>query len=195
MNLFPLLYFPPISYFLNWKKSLNIFIEFHENYQKQSYRNRMEILSPFGRFKLSIPIIHNQTRLYQNLKISFDIPWQRVHWKTLCCSYRNSCYFEYYEDMIYKLIYQDTEYLFEFNQNILNWVIKTLHLSNYKLTKNFQHIFVGKDYRNDFSIKVKNLEEKDIHYYQVFSDRFSFESNLSILDFLFNMGPNINYFI
>lgn len=192
MNLFPLLYFPPISYFLNWKKSLNIFVESHDNYQKQSFRNRMDILFTCGRFKLSIPVVHDQTRLYRNLKISFNTPWQRVHWKTLCYAYRNSCYFEYYEDVIYKLIYQDTDYLFKFNQNILNWIIKIFNLSDYKLTTKFQHIIIGQDYRNDYSRKRFDIKKKVISYHQVFSDRYIFENNLSILDLLFNIGPKID---
>lgn len=192
MNLFPLLYFPPISYFLDWKNSLEIYIEACDNYQKQSLRNSMEILSSSGRLKLSIPIIHLKKRLFRDLKISFNIPWQRVHWKTLCIAYRNSCYFEYYEETIYKLIYQDTKYLFEFNQKILDWIIKILKLPNYQLTKKYQNIIVGKDYRYFYSKKTINVNKIIIPYNQVFSDRYMFENNLSILDFLFNIGPKIN---
>lgn len=106
MATFPLLYFPPISYFLDWKLSKEIFIERHENYQKQSFRNRMTILSSNGRTNLSIPILRNNNRLYKDSKINFEYHWQKNHWKTIEFSYRNSPYFEYYENIIYNLIYQ-----------------------------------------------------------------------------------------
>lgn len=195
MNIFPILYFPPILYFLDWNKSKKNFIEANENYQKQSFRNRMTILCNRGRFDLFIPIVHNsKTRLYRDVKISFNHIWQKNHWKTLECSYRSSPYFEYYEDSIYQLIHQKTEYLFEFNVTILNWVIKTFQLPNYRLTQKFEYTFKGQDFRNCY--KATKLKRNAIApYLQVFSDRFEFENNLSILDFLFNIGPDKKYLI
>lgn len=192
MDLFPLLYFPPISYFLDWKKSLDIYIEVYDNYQRRSFRNSMEILTSSGRLQLSVPILHVKSKLLRDLKINFNSRWREIHWKTLYTAYRNSCYFEYYEEDIYKLIYYDTKYLFEFNHNILDWVIKIFQLPKYNLTTEFKDIIIGKDYRDCYSRKTINLNRITISYHQVFSDRYIFENNLSILDFLFNVGPNID---
>lgn len=191
MDLFPLLYFPPISYFIYWKQSLHVYVEACDNYQKQSFRNSMEILTSSGRLKLSIPILHSKHRFYKDSIINVHDSWKKNHWKTLYVSYRNSCYFEYYEEDIYRLIHQNTKYLFDFNQNILEWLIKIFNLSNYRLTEKFQHVIFGKDYRFFCSKNVLNIKNTVNSYNQVFSDRYYFESNLSILDFLFNVGIKI----
>lgn len=190
----PLLYFPPISYFLHWKSSDKIIIEQHEHFQKQSFRNRMSILSANGRCDLSIPIHHNKERDYRKLKISFDENWQKIHWRTLESSYRSSPYFEYYEDKIHQLIFQKTDNLFEYNLTILDWILKILKIQpKYKLSETFEfpienHI----DLRGEFKASKLNQNIDFNSYIQVFSDRFPFEKNLSIFDFICNVGPKFN---
>ncbi len=190
----PLLYFPPISYFLNWNGSDEIIIEQHEHFQKQSFRNRMSILSANGRCDLSIPIYHNGEREYKKLKISSDENWQKIHWRTLESSYRSSPYFEYYEDKIHQLIFQKTEYLFEYNLTILDWILKTLKIQpEYKLSETFEFpIENHTDLRGEFKASKLNQNIGFNSYIQVFSDRFPFEKNLSIFDFICNVGPKFN---
>lgn len=188
--LLPMLYFPPISYFIDWNMKKKISIEGNENYQNQTLRNRMDILSSHGRLSLSIPIAKSKKRYYRNIEISInDKNWKKNHWKSLETSYRNSPYFEYYEDDIKKLIYQDNKYLFNFNKTILDWIIKIYKIKNYKITKNYIINYEGTDFRNIY--KSNFIKNKKIpKYIQVFSDRCPFENNLSILDLLFNLGPN-----
>ncbi|MCB9201541.1 MAG: WbqC family protein [Flavobacteriales bacterium] len=188
MDTFPLLYFPPISYFIYWKKSINSCLEKFENLPKQTYRNRMSILTPNGKKDITIPINHNGTRLYKDVKISFAENWQRNHWRTLQMSYQSSPYFEYFEDELKELIFFETENLFEYNLNAFNWLLKKLNLnSDYTFTDEYQKD-VNQDYRNFFNPKKESQTQLE-PYIQVFSDRFDFINDLSIFDFLCNNGP------
>src|SRR3954471_10142219 len=99
-SVFSTAYLPPISYISSILKSDVLILEKHEHYIKQTYRNRTLICTPQGLHPLIIPVEH--TDLYKKpihqVRISYDAPWQKIHWRTLVSSYRNSPYFEFFED-------------------------------------------------------------------------------------------------
>ena len=58
MAVFPIAYFPSILYCREWFKSENNLLEIHENFPKQTIRNRCEILTGNGILRLSVPVEH-----------------------------------------------------------------------------------------------------------------------------------------
>src|SRR5687767_12751081 len=94
-------YWPNLEYFYRLLNSGATVIEQFENYQKQSYRNRMWILSANGVLELSVPIEHRATKeLTKDIHISYREKWQHRHWRAITSAYRNSPYFEFFEDRI-----------------------------------------------------------------------------------------------
>jgi hypothetical protein len=195
---FPMFYLPPVEYFaqLNRHKQ-NILIERDEHLIKQTYRNRASIYSPDGFLTLVVPIIkgakvHTKMR---DVKISYDFRWQRLHWMSLQSCYRRSAYFEYYEDDFAKFYEQKTEYLFDYNEALLRMLLGMTKIkADITFTDEYLPAYPDRaDLRLSFSAKKEPAFEQK-PYFQVFEERKGFLKNLSIVDLLFNQGPQtINY--
>ena len=106
-KLFSIAYFPPIDYLLEMKTADTVLVEAHENYQKQSYRNRATILTGNGLHDLIIPIVRNSEKQIKEIRIDYSMAWQRNHWKTIESAYNNSPYFLYYRDF-FEPLFQKT---------------------------------------------------------------------------------------
>lgn len=191
--LFPLFYLPPVVYFSKLKEhDFNFSIEKHEHFVKQTYRNRVKIASPDGILDLTIPVVKGSKvhTPVKDVKISYDFKWQRLHWLSMQTCYRSSAYFEYYEDGLAYFYEKKFDFLFDYNFELLNWLFKQLKISaqiNFS-DEYFRELSEGIDLRNSFSKNENNLVETK-NYFQVFSDRNEFIPNLSIVDLLFNQGP------
>lgn len=170
-----------------------ILIEKEEFFQKSSFRNRCEIAGPNGRLNLSIPVVggKDKKQYYKAAKISFEHPWVKDHWNSLCASYRRSPYFEYYEEELYAIYWnKENNLLFDFNWRLFQWVANVLKLNqSFDFTQEYQKDYIDVvDYRSKFLPKKK--ENISIDYMQVFEEKTGFLSNLSIVDLIFNEGPN-----
>ena len=194
----PMFYLPPVDYFvqLNTYKP-DILIEKEEHFPKQTYRNRANIYSPDGVLALVVPVIKgskNHTKV-KDVKISYDFMWQRLHWQSLQACYRRSAYFEFYEDDFVPFYEKQITYLFDYNEELLNLLLK---LAKIKTELNYTNEYQP-EYPNlhDFRFSIHPKKESEIQqkpYFQVFEDRKGFMKNLSIIDLLFNQGPQtINY--
>jgi len=195
--IFPLFYLPPVSYFTLLKENnFEFILEKYEHFPKQTYRNRATIASPNGSLDLAIPVVKGSKlhTPFKDVKISYDARWQRLHWLSLQNCYRSSAYFEFYEDGLATFYEKRYDYLFDYNLELLNWLFKQLKISaTFGFTEHYEAELTN-DFRNAMSKKEVPLVQTK-PYFQVFSDRNEFIPNLSIVDLLFNQGPQAkNYF-
>ncbi|QNK64289.1 WbqC family protein [Pedobacter sp. PAMC26386] len=198
--IFPLFYLPPISYFsaLN-THNFEFLLEKEEHFPKQTYRNRTRIYSPNGPLDLFLPVIKGSkyhTKV-KDVKISYDFKWQRLHWLSLESCYRNSAYFEYYEDELAVFYNKKFEFLFDYNLEMLQWIFKQLKKSaeiNFT-TEYTKEIAPELDYRLKPHFKEPELLTPAKPYFQVFEDRLGFLPNMSIVDLLFNQGPQTKNYL
>lgn len=195
---FPMFYLPPVEYFTKLKAyKPDIVIEKHEFFPKQTYRNRANIYSPDGMLTLVVPVVKGSKvhTITKDVKISYDFRWQRQHWMSLETCYRRSAYFEYYEDDFARFYQNNYTYLFDYNEELLHLLLKLTKLPiNISYTETYEKEYSGlEDLRTSMSAKKEpNVEQKP--YFQVFEERKGFMKNLSIIDLLFNQGPQtINY--
>lgn len=194
-------YLAPVQYYTKLIQYDEVWIELSEHFLKQSYRNRCTILTANGPQSLTVPVTEgsNSGRLVRDVMISYDHPWQKLHWKALLSAYNNAPFFEYYADSIASFYHDKRwKYLTDFNQAIQGVVLNELSL---KCDLLFTETFLLPagipvdtfDYR--YSIDPKfSRQRPDAHfvptvYMQVFQEKFGFTANLSILDLLFNEGP------
>jgi hypothetical protein len=193
LPIFPLFYLPPVGYFACLRTfDFEFLFERYEHFPKQTFRNRTSIASPDGILDLIVPVVKGSKvhTPIKDVKISYDLKWQRLHWLSLQNCYRSSAYFEYYEDGLASFYEKKFDFLFDFNLELYQWLLKQLKL-NYEpqFTAEYEaNIPQQFDFRNDFNKKEIHLTQAK-QYFQVFSDRNSFIPNLSILDLLFNQGP------
>lgn len=190
-------YFPNIASFVGMVQASTVVMEAEDNFQKQTYRNRAYIYGANGILTLNIPVRYTQNnrQKYREVMIANDENWQDHHWKSIESAYRTSPFFEYYEDDLRPLFKEKKELLFDFNMECIDTISACFGLE-LKVEKSTEFI---KDYHNDHDYRylVNAKMEPPFsfdRYIQVFSDKHGYIPNLSILDLLFNEGPNtLNY--
>ena len=190
-------YWPNLHYFFYVLNASIINIEQFDNYSKQSYRNRTQILSANGVLNLSIPIKKNKSEKVVNaIEISYKEDWQKNHWRAITSAYKNSPYFDFFEEDL-KVFYSNKyNLLIDYNLDQLKFIIKVLkQKENIQLTKQYESNPESViDLRTIIHPKQSYLSDKllanklDQSYYQTFENKISFTPNLSILDLLFNKG-------
>ena len=188
-------YLGPVSYYCQLYANRHILIERHEHYIKQTYRNRCLIAAPEGVQALTIPIVrqdpsHNEIK---DILISDHGNWQHLHRQALITAYTTSPYFEFYADDFLPFYEKHHwKYLFDFNEALRETVCKLIDLQpDVEYTQDYQAHYDEKDLRNLISPKQRNTPPGFIpqRYYQVFEQNHGFLPDLSIIDLLFNMGP------
>ncbi len=196
---FELMSFPPVEFFRHWVQGEDVCIEAHEHYNKRSYRNRYDIPGPNGILSLVIPLKKgkNKQMPIRDVQISFDVSWPDKHRQAIRSAYGRAPYYEEYNDVINGLFEDISPYLFEFNLKVLKTICKLLGIPDdiaftpYFIRDSDDHFLNMKD-----RIGPKNRNSSDIPpYEQVFTDRFGFIPGLSILDVLFNLGPEVHLYL
>ena len=194
-------YLGPLQYFTKLIGYNQIFIEYWESYLKQSYRNRTVILAANGPLQLTLPIVNGPGAKgpIRDQQLSYDYPWQQMHWRGISSAYNNSPFFEYYaDDLAPYFNTKKWKFLIDFNQEIQNTVLEATGIkADLKFTEDYYP--QGKVPLNldDFRYSIHPKPQKQIKderfcsnpYIQVFNEKWGFVPNLSILDLLFNEGP------
>ena len=198
--IFTTAYFPPIAYMAQIVQydGETITIEKKETFPKQTIRNRMQILSANGVKTLSIPVIRNNHSRTEEIVIDYKERWNLIHWRTIESAYAASPFFQYYQDELETILMNKYTHLIEINEKALVWVLEKMKIkTNILYTDVFSPIIgTPTDYRQQYSSKHPNIDIKNfMAYYQVFSDRFDFQPNLSILDLLMNLGPQAKEYL
>lgn len=185
-------YFPPISYFNIIQQYNNIFIEAHENYQRQTIRNRCYILTANGVQPLIIPIIKTNNKLITSIEIDYSTPWVSKHLHAIRSAYGKTPFFPYFYEIIESELKNKHASLFALNYSLLNACLNFLKIDKtISTTSTYEkQIINGTDFRSYFSKKQMPFlpDYKPNTYIQAFSDRFPFFSDLSIIDLIFNTG-------
>lgn len=189
-------YFGPISQWVAFVKAEKVIFENDDNYQKQTYRNRMYIYDANGRLSLNIPIKHSSAlglrtkgrQKYRDIQIENSFKWQTRHWRAFKASYQTSPFFEFYEDELYPLYEKDFKFLMDFNYKCMEFVAEALQI-DLEFEKTSEYILKPshqKDLRK--LVNAKNNTFTNAPYTQVFESKAGFLPDLCILDLLFNEG-------
>ena len=197
-GLFSIAYLGPVRYFSKFLLHDSIVIEKHEHYSRQTYRNRCEIYGANGRISLSIPVKKGDEHktLIKDVRIEYDKRWQKLHWKSIESAYRSSPFYEFYFDDLIRFYSKKEKFLFDFNYGILMTVLELVEMPvEIKFSEEFIPVqqSPSSDYRDTIHPKKNNQADPLFHpakYNQVFGDKHGFQDNLSILDLIFNEGPN-----
>ena len=198
MVVLPTAYAPSVAY-MSYLLDSSTRIEAHEYYQKQTYRNRCAIVGAEGVMKLSIPVLAGSSQQcpIQSVQIAEHDNWRHKHWYTIETCYGSSPYYEYYAPDLAPL-YLDKAYrstsLYQHNQRLITRICQLIRLP-YQWQETEQYVGASADLCSQLLPPITTAstatEEAiaSVPYYQVFAGSLGFVANLSILDLLFNMGP------
>lgn len=181
------------SWILNQTK---VFFITDSYYQKQTIRNRSEIYGANGKLNITIPLEHTKKQIHRkdiDVCIANEISWQKQHWKSICLAYRSSPYFEFYERDLAPFYEKKITYLMHFNLQILLKILELIEAPlSYELVQ-----WNGNKYKKMETLidAKKKIKWKNEPYTQVFDNKYGFLSNLSILDVIFNLGPDSSAYL
>jgi hypothetical protein len=185
-------YLPPIEYFSIISRSEKILVEHEENYLKQTYRNRCYILSSHGPQMLSVPVYSgslHKTAL-KDIRIDYSKRWQQVHLRAMTAAYGTSPFFEFYYEDIFRIVSADYKFLFDLNMDLTHHLIENIDIKTEVIpTNKFVPLSNNPD---DYRYRINPKKQQVIslrRYNQVFNSAENFVQGLSIVDLLFNMGP------
>lgn len=186
-------YLAPVQYYCKLFSFESTVIEKAENYQKQTYRNRCLIATANGIQALSIPIEKPKTEkcLTKDIRISNHGEWRHLHWNAIVSGYGMSPFFEYYQDDFAPFYEQKFEFLFDFNKQLTQMICNLLDIQPAISYSSDYATSVINDFRENIRPKHPGIDRtfSPKPYYQVFQQKYGFIPNLSIIDLLFNMGP------
>ena len=187
-------YLPSLEYFASMYDAKELILEANETYQKQTNRNRCNILSSNKVDTLVIPVLGGRNIPIKDVKIDYSQRWSNVHWRAISSAYGRSPFFEYYADYFQEIYEKKHETLFSLNLGLLTLCLKCLQIDlEIKFTENYSKEL--KNNQNDIRSHLlpqtgffDRLYYRPIPYPQIFGK--DFVANLSIIDLLFCEGPN-----
>ena len=190
MTVLPITYTGDIGYYARLLNEECV-IDIHENWVKQSMRNRTRIISAAGAITLSVNVCGRGMKMpTRDVRIDYSKRWQHQHWISIISAYRNSPYFDFYEDTFEAFYRQRFDFLVDFDLQIMQTISGILGCDASKIKLSESYIPEHENITDLRAKKAITLPDKVFEpYTQVFSDRMAFVPNLSVLDLIFSEGP------
>ena len=194
--LLSLSYFPPIEYFALLAKYSVVYVEACENYQKQSWRNRCRILTANGAENLNVPVVHENGTFQlpiKHIRVDYSTPWVPRTERAIESAYSSSPFFIHYRDALFSILDSHPRTLWELDMRIIAFFCERIGIAPQILETTEYVPPCAEDYRSALHPKRPNTIMQDLGldrpYWQVFREKFGFVAGLSIMDLLFNEGP------
>ena len=192
-------YFGPIQWYQKLYRADEAWIEQHEHFVKQTYRSRCIIATTQGTQALTVPVERDilKSQAIKDIRISDHGNWRHLHWNALQSAYGESPFFEYYEDDLRPFFEKRWTFLFDFNEAIREKLCELLDICPVvRFTEKYVSDHAS-DYREAINPKhpAPDPDFQPRRYYQVYEAKHGFLPNLSVVDLLFNMGPESVFYL
>jgi len=188
-------YLPSIAYLAAWKYYDRIILESKENFVKQTYRNRTRILMANKVENLIVPVEKGNRNIpIQEIRIDRNQDWGKKHWRSIQTAYGNAPFFDHYAGKFQLILSKNHRFLFDLNLELLGYILGILSLEqDFIFSQKFVRNYGGdvQDLRSSIHPKKKLTDlvfYQPVEYIQVFGKKFV--DNLSVVDLIFNEGPN-----
>ena len=192
-------YFPNIFSFKTIINSTNILFEVNDHYVKQTLRNRTSIHAANGKLNLSVPVKFSSTKKekYKDIRICYDSNWQKIHLKSIESAYKNSPFYDFFEDYFINFYNKKEKFLVDLNFSSIRLIFEILEKElNCSFTNEYLEKYIDlTDYRSLLTNKNFNEKANFKNYTQVFQEKNGFIENLSSIDLIFNKGLDFEDFI
>lgn len=197
----PAFYFGSVEHYRLLAQRGKVIIDIGEHYVRQSYRTRTSIVGPNGKQDLVVHIEHGQGRKMpmRDVRLCYDETWPQQHLHAIRSAYGKAPWTIHYIDEIEMVLLARYERLVDLDLASMRLCMKWLALkAEVVISANYVE---GTDdlidLRSSFHPK-KPLPAAIAPagpYPQVFSDRHGFVGRMSVLDLLFNTGPEAMHYV
>ena len=181
MNVLPLCCFAPVSWYVLYAED-NFALSNEEYFQKQTYRNRFDILTGNGVQTLTIPVesTGGERTLLRDIRISPEYSGKKTL-QAIRSAYGNSAMYDFIDVELEELFLKEEKFLIDFNSKAHEWSCRWFPKVVDQRSTESKVLDERWKARGTRPVELKS-------YPQVFADRFPFEKDLSILDAIFNLG-------
>ena len=192
-------YFGPVQWYQKLHRADAVLIEQWESFQKQTYRNRCQIATTNGVLALTVPVERGSSSLIKDLRISDHGNWRHLHWMALQSAYGESPFFEYYQDDIRPFFEKRWDFLMDYNEAIYQKMCELIDIEP-KVERTLEFVLEPDNLTDMRTVINPKHPGPDAGfapkpYYQVYAQKHGFLPNLSVLDLLFNMGPESIFYL
>lgn len=186
-------YLPCLEYFSCLMQFDEVVLDAHEPYVRQTYRNRCRVLTANKVDVLTVPVKNRgDGSPIREVRIDYAQDWHRRHWGCLQSAYGKSPYFEHYAPGLKAVYHKKVPFLFDFNRELLTLCLHFLGIKKV-ITNTLSHpapddtLFDARSLINAKKKTDGSVFYNSYPYYQTFGN--DFVMNMSIVDLLFNKGP------
>lgn len=210
-------YLPYLGFFHKIAHS-DVFVVLDDvQFQKGGFQNRNRIKTSESWQWLTVPVLQKSEQLIKDVRINQEVPWQRKHWSALTTNYASATYFEDYSNNLQPILHAEWKALSDLNFALMQWVMEVLHIDTpiersstmgvaeegtSRLIRICQKLNAsrylsgpgGKSYMDLDAFRQSSIDViwQDFNspvYQQQFPET-EFVADLSVLDALFNCGPD-----
>lgn len=172
---------PSFAWFKQIGDAGSIGLSAAQRFDEDPRYNRLQFAGPHGLQQFSIPLVGDSKKgTVADLRISYAEKWQNHLVNALRTAYGKSPFYEYYDYKLEPILKTPYDHLMELNTALIRMMAEA-----FKLNLDI-HLTDGEPE----AIPINN--EHGI-YYQVFADRNGFIPDLSLLDYLFNEGWDLDW--
>lgn len=176
-----------IDYYALMASYSKVVVDYDARFNKRlKDTHRFSILGTGGLHELTVPLenVAGMSQMpWSAIRLSQHGEWWRLHWAAIYSAYGRTPFFEYYEDE-FKPIFSPSNFSIQSLNEALNRVICDI-LGIERPTTTSRNISGDVD----DMCTIPKIELPSVEYYQIWSSRHGFIPHLSILDLIFNMGP------
>lgn len=196
--LLPTSYLPPVGYMKAMAENESAIIDIHENYIKQTIRNRCYIYTANGIMPLVVPVrkIHGHRTAVKDIVIFYGTKWSDNHWRAIESAYNSSPFFLYYKDELTRIWQRQYTLLADLNHRLMEFLFRSTGITVDLIHSD--HYITDMDPELNFRRKASWMKpgvKTCQSYHQVFTAKYGFMENLSIIDLLFNTGPEAKIYL
>jgi len=189
-------YFPCINAMRDIVDCKLVFFDNDLLFRRSSFRNRMILPGGNGLVSMTIPVVGGRSvKLpFKAVEIDYTSNWQRDHFRSMETIYGNSPFYFQYSASLMEIYEQKPQYLVDWNSICLDWVVKKMKI-NLILLKDANQLTENQEKKERIDYYSPSNHDNSgkgpfIKYPQLFEDRIGFKPNVSIVDLLFNLGPD-----